>query len=201
MNAYGLALIAVVGLLGGVALHDVKKQEPTPIEIQSLVDVVLNDKLNSLPGYDTLEEAGVQASQRAANCSHYYECGGIIALRPSDHKYVVGPVQSSRSGDSVHFERNAPLGWKVVANYHSHPCLPDTHYVDFFSPEDLMGDTMNKEPGFMVNLCTGDVHEFDPSRDSPNDTLVGDEGIYSTHGRTVGNIGKSPSVEPSLGTP
>jgi Domain of unknown function (DUF4329) len=150
-------------------------------------------------GYDTLEEAGVHASARAYQCSHAYECGGVIAQRP-DGKYVVGPIQSTYSGDSLETSSSVPAGWKLVANYHSHPCNNESHFTTFFSPIDISNNLSHRITGFMVDLCSGDVHEFDPSKDSPNDTEMPDEGRFATKGRIVGHItvdGKSQ--EPDLG--
>lgn len=162
--------------------------------------VVAPGSPDALPAYDTLEEAGVHAIQRDAECSIYYECGGVIAQRP-DGKFVVGPVSSSRQGDSVSFEPTVPFGWTLVADHHTHPCLDKTHAPSFFSPQDIESDTMQRVTGFMGDLCTGDVHEFTPGRDSPNDTeLALGEGVYLTHGRIVGHITVSKTViEPNTG--
>lgn len=143
---------------------------------------------DSLPAYPTLEEAGVYAAKRLYQCSHVYECGGVIAKRP-DGKFEVGPVSSSYDGDHVGIDHSVPPGYKMVADYHSHPCLPDSHAVEFFSPQDIAGDTALRIVGFMLDECTGAVHEFTPGRDAPNDVQVDEmELIFLTRGRVVGHI-------------
>ena len=153
-----------------------------------------------LPRYDTLHEAAVVAATKLYECSHYYECGGVIATDLAG-KYVIGPGLSSMAhGDETNVPHGVPTGWKFVAEIHSHPCLKDTHEVDFFSPQDLMGYQQGKFVGYMLDMCTGEVHEFVPGRDSPNDTemLPGNPGDFATHGKIIGHIpvdGKS--VEPN----
>lgn len=156
--------------------------------------------INALTGYDTLEEAGVHAIERAYQCSHAYECSGSIALRPSDGKYVVGPVRSDYSGDSVGVDHRVPVGWKLVADFHTHPCNADSHDVGYFSPQDMAESTAEKITGFMGDLCTGEVHAWLAGRDSPNDVYLEDQDIYLAKGRIVGHItvdGKS--MEPDQG--
>src|ERR1700674_4119454 len=107
--------------------------EPVPQQI--LLPMQLD--VNGLTGYDALEEAGVHGIERAYQCSHAYECSGSIALRPSDGKYVVGPVRSDYAGDSVQVNHSVPPGWKLVADFHTHPCNADSHDVGYFSPQDM----------------------------------------------------------------
>lgn len=155
--------------------------------------------LETLTGYDTLEEAAVHAVERAYACSHVYECGGVIAVRESDGKYVVGPVSSSYSGDSVQFRHGSPLGSHVVATYHTHPCHPQSHFDEYFSPEDLMGDITEHLVGIMGELCTGRVHEFDPLSMRP-DTDEVQPGTFITQGKIIGQIKvDGASVEPDQG--
>ena len=192
--ALGLAivLLAAGAGLGGAALVAPKAEPGVPVVVQVV-------PLESLPSYDTLEEAAVHAAERAYKCSHAYECGGSIAQRP-DGRFVVGPVKSTYSGDSVAISHAVPGGWKLVADYHSHPCNAKSHEVAFFSPLDIEGSTMDRITGIMVDLCTGNVHEFTPGRDSPNNEKVVD-GVYLTQGRIVGHItvdGKSQ--EPLTGS-
>ncbi len=146
------------------------------------------DLLYALPAYDTLEEAGVHAIERAYRCSHVYECGGPIAQRP-DGKYVVGPVHSSYAGDSLDMHHGVPLGWKLAADYHTHPCLPQHHDVPYFSPQDLEGYLSEHLPGFMGDLCTGNVHLFVPGKDAPdNEQPPKDPDVHLTQGRIVGQL-------------
>jgi hypothetical protein len=153
-----------------------------------------------LTGYDTLEEAGVRGIERAYRCSHAYECSGSIALRPSDGKYVVGPVRSDYAGDSVQVNHSVPPGWKLVGDFHTHPCNDSSHDVGYFSPQDMAEVTATGVTGFMGDLCTGEVHEFTPGRDKPNDVYLEDQEIYLSKGRVIGHIAvDGKSMEPDTG--
>jgi len=151
-------------------------------------------------GYDTLEEAGVQGIARAYRCSHAYECGGAIAQRLSDGKYFIGPVRSDHAGTHVDIEYGTPPGTKLVADYHTHPCNSKEYIPEVFSPTDVSGNTSQRITGFMGDLCTGEVHEFTPNKDSPNDTYVPRAGVYTTGGRIIGHITVDGlSQEPNTG--
>jgi len=152
-----------------------------------------------LPAYDTLEEAGVRASLRASQCSFVYECGGAIAQRP-DGKFVVGPVMSSYSGDSVEVPHGVPDGWKLVADFHTHPCLSSSHTPSYFSGPDVANSVRYHIVGFVVDLCTGLVHEFDPSKLSGEGAKAALSGGYSTLGKIVGHITVNGlDLEPVMG--
>jgi hypothetical protein len=185
------AVLTLAALVGAFAPTEVV---PTPLVLPMQLNV------EGLTGYDTLEEAGVHGIERAYQCSHVYECSGSIALRPSDGKYVVGPVRSDYSGDSVQVVHGVPMGWKLVADFHTHPCNADSHDVGYFSPQDMAEVTALKITGFMGDLCTGEVHAFTPGRDKPNDVYLEDQEIYLSKGRIIGHItvdGKSQ--EPDQG--
>ena len=153
--------------------------------------------LDDLPTYDTLNEAAVYGAKRLYLCSHVYECGGVIAQRP-DGKFVVGPLVSSYAGDHVNFGRGAPIGYKVLATIHSHPCLADSHEPDFFSPQDMIDVITHKEAGYMLNQCTGEVHLLTPENIHLQQPSEGD--IYIPKGEIIGKIPVSgASVEPNVG--
>lgn len=158
------------------------------------------DTLDKLPAYDTLEEAAVHAEERAYKCSRVYECGGAIAVRP-DGKYVVGPVQTSYHGDQVDLSHSVPAKWKLAGDYHTHPCLPDSHLPGYFSPQDAMNNTFLRVPGFIADLCTGKVHEFDPATMKSDAEYIESAGGYMTQGKIVGQIvvdGKSLEANTGL---
>jgi hypothetical protein len=152
-------------------------------------------KLHSFP---TLREAGMYGIQRSYQCSHYYECGGVIAQGP-DGRFIVGVTRTNFKGDSVALTHIAPPGYKVVADFHTHPCLPVSHYAHYFSPEDTANDTFNHVIGFLGDLCTGEVHEYDPSTMAPGDTQLEDD-VFSTAGKIIGKIKvDGVSLEPDQG--
>jgi hypothetical protein len=191
-------LVWVVAAVLTLAVLAESSAPPAPAIAPVLLPMQLS--VEALTGYDTLEEAGVHGIERAYQCSHSYECSGAITLRPSDGKYVVGPVRSDYSGDSVQVNHNVPMGWKLVADFHTHPCNAESHDVGYYSPQDMAEVTAVGITGFMGDLCTGEVHEFTPGKDKPNDVYLEDQEIYLSKGRIVGHItvdGKSQ--EPDTG--
>lgn len=193
--AFGVTLLLVSRLVLGATPH-ADRAIQIPIVMSEAPPEPTKDV--PLPRYDELHDAAAAAAQMLYACSHYYECGNIIAQDPNG-KYVVGRVLASMDhGDEVQIPHGVPAGWKFIAEAHSHPCLKDSHEVPFFSPQDLMGYVSGRFTGYMLDQCTGDVHEFVPGRDSPNELeMPGNPGTFSTHGVIVAHIpvdGKS--VEP-----
>lgn len=139
--------------------------------------------------FDTLHEAAIYDAARLEECSHVYECAGLIA-RAANGKFVAGPVWSSNFSDHVVMHNKVPYGWTLIATVHSHPCLQD-HWTGLFSPEDMLGSLVSRTVGFMVDLCTGDVHEFLPGITRVDQTLVGD--IYITAGNIIGHVNAYPN--------
>lgn len=187
----GLTLVWLAAIAAAVTE---KGQDSYPSIVQQVVPA------DKLPGYPTLEEAGVHAIERAYKCSHVYECGGMIAQRQSDKLYVVGPVSSSMAGDHTHINNNVPIGYKPIADYHTHPCLPDSHVVPYFSDSDLAGNLFEHTIGIMGDLCTGKVHLFDPATMKPDQEKPEGTDVYVTQGRIIGQIQvEGVSVEPKQG--
>lgn len=194
-----MRFVLVLIAMGFLTAHSLAAHESAapPPGIAALFGALSPNEANR-PAYNTIEEAAVHAIERAYKCSHYYECGGSIAQRP-DGKFVFGPVRSDHSGDSTGIRHGVPDGYKLVGDYHTHPCNADTHYIAYFSDADMSQNTMFKITGFMGDLCTGKVHAFTPGRDSPNNEQPDPDKpfIWLTQGRIVGQIkvdGKS--VEP-----
>jgi hypothetical protein len=197
-----VSLVLMVGLFAGAIALSVptppKATEPPALviagdnQIPGLPGLIFGpapDYFDKLPRYDTLHEAAAAAAVRLYACSRHYECGVVIAA-DAKGKYVIGPRLSSEdAGDHTDISHEVPPDWTSVADIHAHPCLSDSHEVDFFSPQDIMEYQTLKITGFMLDQCTGDIHEFVPGRDSPNDTeMPGNPGEYSTHGKIIGHI-------------
>lgn len=142
--------------------------------------------------FNTLREAAIYATTRAEQCSHYYECSGVIAVDPKDGRFVVTPVHTDYQSDNVRIMlEDAPSDWTTVATFHSHPCLP--HHANYlFSPADLIGSITHRLSNYMVDLCTGDVHEFIIGKDKP-DTVFHDN-IWMTGGTVIGTIEAFPEA-------
>lgn len=142
--------------------------------------------------FDTLQLAAMYAAVRLEQCSYYYECSTFIAKDPNG-KFAVGPARTDYSGDSVRIRANAPEDWDVVATVHTHPCI-EGHFPNLFSSQDMAGSIMAHTIGYMVSLCTGDVHEFDYMIDSPNNVHLEDEGVWLSAGRVIGRVDAFPNI-------
>jgi hypothetical protein len=142
--------------------------------------------------FDNLHAAAIYAALRLEDCSHVYECSGYIAVDPKG-KFVVSPVRTDYNSDNVRVEDDeGPSDWKVVADFHSHPCVPH-HYTGLFSGEDMIGALMGRKTAYMVDLCTGDVHEFIPGKDRVDVEPIHDGDEYLSPGRIIGHVPAYPN--------
>ena len=94
--------------------------------------------------------------------STYYEYGGQIVQMP-DGKYALAMPDTDYAGDHVSYSAD-PADYKgaLVASYHTHPCLPASHRPDVFSGGDIQGYRVFNRPGYLLDMCTGDVHYWAP---------------------------------------
>lgn len=157
------------------------------LSLLGLTRIVFADELKR---FETLHEAAIYASIRLEACSHYYECSGVITQGP-DGKYVNSPVRTDYASDSVRIYRRAPTGYRIVADIHSHPCIPNTH-GGVFSDSDIITSITSRTVGYMVDLCTGDVHEFLPGRTRVDEVEVGAD-QFLTGGKTIGHVPAYPN--------
>jgi hypothetical protein len=132
----------------------------------------------------TLHEAALYGANRLEICSHYYECSAMILIDPKG-KFTLGPVRTDYNSDNVQVENIAQDGWKVAADIHSHPCVPH-HAPWVFSPEDMIGSIVTRTVAFMVDMCTGNVHEFIPGVTRPDSEKI-DE-VWLTQGNIIGKV-------------
>ena len=134
--------------------------------------------------FATLHEAVMYNAARLERCSIYYECAGVIAIDPHG-KFVTSAVHSDYAGDHVSMSHTIPEGWVLAADMHSHPCVPH-HAPNMFSPQDMIDSIISRTVSYMVDLCTGAVHEFVPGVTKPDQTEV--DGIWMTEGKIVGYV-------------
>jgi hypothetical protein len=134
--------------------------------------------------YKTLREAATYALANAYKLSHFYEVGGVIT-RLDDGTFGIGRPTSDFSGHEVEISHN-PLQvyGTIVADYHTHPCNSSTHVPALLSPQDVVDNLEHALIGYMANLCTGKIVEFDPAKDKVN-PLTLSEGYAA---REVGQI-------------
>jgi proteasome lid subunit RPN8/RPN11 len=175
-------LIAVLALLLPSVMA--AAQTGLPPELAKLLNV--NDPTD-WHRFATKKEAVLYAAARLVKCSTHYECAGTIA-KDSDGRFVAVPVWTNYQSDHVEIHSRVPVGFSVVAMIHSHPCLPG-YETGFYSPQDLMASILVRTPSYMVDLCTGDVHQFLPGTDRPDDVQPEGEQIYMSAGTIIGNVG------------
>jgi hypothetical protein len=185
IGAFVFVLIAI-GFVGYFSIPHGRAPKPAQLVLEV---VPPTDNLASLPRYDSLHEAAVAAAAKLYACSHYYECSTVVA-KDKVGKFVVRPFMTSdEQGDHVEMSHTVPAGFELAADIHSHPCLPADHAPSYFSPQDVMANTATKTIGYMLDECTGKVHEFIPGVTKPDEELIdGTDGLYSTHGNIVGQI-------------
>lgn len=140
--------------------------------------------------FDTVKEAAMYAADRLGKCSKYYECSAVFVKDPKG-KIAVGPASTDYQSDATHIRfSSVPSDWERVGAIHSHPCVPH-HHANIYSGPDIMGSLAFKIPFYMVDLCSGQVHEFIPGVDPPNNIEV--EGAWMTAGRIIGTVQAYPS--------
>lgn len=112
--------------------------------------------------YDTVQDAAVAAIQLSYDRSSAYEYGGII-LRTTNGKFRFSQPETSYRGDGLHIEYNNDfMGYDVVADYHTHPCLPYSHWPAVFSDGDANSSDVNDIVGYMGDLCSGVIRQYVP---------------------------------------
>jgi hypothetical protein len=159
-------------------------------------DVVAADATSS-----SLEPAAVHALRWAfyAPNGHRWEYSGILVLRNGEIMYNAFP-RTLKKVDAVPMDAEQQLkpGDTLVGLYHTHPCKSKEYFSQYYSPQDLISIYYYAVPSFILDECTGDVHEFDPAVDHARDSGIGvnilrkDGTTRRAHlpaGRIVGNVG------------
>lgn len=112
--------------------------------------------------FESMNEAAVNALQLSYRLTPAYEQGGVVT-RLSNGRFAIGSPHTDYAGDTVEIDADPELyQGMVVATYHTHPCLPVTHVPGMFSPPDLRGAREEKLGSYIADLCTGDVHYWQP---------------------------------------
>jgi hypothetical protein len=136
-----------------------------------------------------------------------FEHGGMI-IRHEDEtgttiKYLEPFPNGKFDGVQVIDFNQIPTGDKLVGTFHTHLCM-EGYYHDLFSIADVMSAYFSHVPEFMLDECTGEIHEYDPNIDQVRDTrrvvhLFGPEcekvDKYLPTGRIVGNIGEKETMK------
>src|SRR5271157_2529722 len=92
------------------------------------------------------------------------EHGGMIYGHPSDSGPIVEFMEPTPGGSSVAVRVvNLDLlksGDILLATYHLHLCMTG-YYHALFSTQDVIAAILTGVPEFMLDECTGEVHELD----------------------------------------
>jgi hypothetical protein len=122
-------------------------------------------------------EQAMDALKLSKSQSVVFEYGGLIYR----YKGVlwITPPRTDRNPVRVGVDGYAmPASSIVEGIYHTHPCVKgyDTHEM---SEEDMyLALTVYKKPMYMLDLCTGNVHVWDSTKDT----------IAKSGGRIIGRI-------------
>lgn len=164
-----------------------------PPEVIDAIKLYKSNTILTWKHFATLHEAALFGAARLVQCSKFYECAGYI-VKDKDGKYVVSPVRTDYASDHVHVPEHNPAETTRVADFHSHPCLPE-HVTGKFSPDDVIESISDRVTAYMVDFCTGDVHEFIPGIDKPGQVFDTDADIWMTVGTIVGHIDPVKDVD------
>ncbi len=152
------------------------------------------------------DESALQATAvRALRWAFYapngyrWEYSGILFTHDAQLGYSPFP-STLKKVDAVDMdvEKQRVPGDTLVALYHTHPCKSEEYFPQYFSPQDLVSAFFYKVPTFILDECTGKVHEFDPVHDRAADTgtvvaVLRKDGtrhwLRLPAGRIVGEIG------------
>lgn len=154
-----------------------------------------------------LEHTAINALRIAKQESlvDHHEHGGMLYRMDTPYGPIVEYMEpedgslATKSGVRVIDMNKLPVGAKLIATYHVHPCLAG-YYHQVFSKTDVIAAFMHGLPEFMLDECSGLVHEFDPHVDKPRDTgieaeIVGPNGegitIHLPSGRIIADIGET----------
>jgi len=156
--------------------------------------------LPSLADEAQLETVAVRALRWAFYASNGYrwEYSGILVIHDGQLRYSPSPSTLKQVDAVVDVEKQRTPGDILVGLYHTHPCNSDAYFPQYFSPQDLVSAFFWHVPTFILDECTGEVHEFDPLRDRAADTgtvvrILRKDGtrtwVRLPSGRVVGDIG------------
>ena len=172
--------------------------------IMRIVAALLVATLLPLPSFadeSELRATAVRALRWAfyAPNGYRWEYSGILFTHDGQLGYSPFP-RTLKQVDAVEMDADKLRipGDTLVGLYHTHPCKPEEYFPQYFSPQDLVSAFFWHVPTFMLDECTGEVHEFDPMQDRAADTgtvvpVLRKDGtrrwVRLPAGRVVGDIG------------
>ena len=119
--------------------------------------------------FDTADAAARAAFSHATELTRKYEAGGLIlrSLRTGKFHFTV-PFTEGKPTEISIAKSGHYGGFLLVGDYHTHTCQADPEDAEQFSPEDTAGNQAYGDIGWMLDLCSGLVHKYDPLLDSTN---------------------------------
>jgi hypothetical protein len=146
-----------------------------------------------------LQEKAIEALKQAHDEPNgsIYEHGGMIVANQGTLRYIEPHPDNAQPDGVIAYDKSTLLaGDTMVATYHTHPCMV-RYFHQYFSVPDVIIAIYTTAPAFMLDECTGDVHEFFTAIDKVHET-GGDvdvqmncksKTVHLPTGRIVGNIG------------
>ena len=162
-----------------------------------------------------LERTAIEALRAAKHSATgtTNEHGGMLYWHHSDDGPILEFLEPTPAGSptSVIVVNKDLLSGddELTATYHVHLCM-NGYYHAYFSTQDVIVSILTGMPEFMLDECTGDVHEFDSRRDKIHDTGIdaktcgpnGEElDRHLPSGRIIGNIGETEPLHNAPGEP
>lgn len=120
----------------------------------------------------SIDDAAIHALKLAYQaCNPHYECGGVI--RKTKEGYVISDIVSNLKPFNVDLSGPYGDGLNVVADFHTHICsAQNLPFAQFFSKTDVITDDGLHISGYMLDLCTGNIHRYVPGVDDEDDEEV-----------------------------
>jgi hypothetical protein len=142
--------------------------------------------------FSNVDDAAIAGLRDSAALSHNErEWGGVIYRRGQSYFYTV-PDPGEAFGVDLGPAYAALPGESPVADFHVHICSPyNRAFSPFFSSSDATVNQGLHTVGYMMSLCDGNVHRYDPSQDERDDEEVdlhSGRVLYLTIGHIVGWI-------------
>lgn len=141
--------------------------------------------------FESFTDAAVASIAASYEANYAYENAGVIVLT-RDARFRFTIPRTDFEGDRVWMNTGlkwSAIGYVEVGEYHTHPCLPWSHFPEFFSEPDIDNAINDKNIAIMGDLCTGAVHEWVEGQDA-RDNYVADKrpSAKLTIGHLVGYI-------------